>query len=210
MSKSVKSNLWFFRVDGPKDHLVAKSKELSGKIDIKRIIVAYHVGSKKENPHLHACVELSTMVQKQSFAIRIKTLYGVEARSQYALSVWDGKGGEGALSYLYHEETSEILHNKGFTEEELEAAKKANKAVQAIVNINKEKASNKFIDRAMEQLKPDASQREIFDLLFKLSKSGEVYWPGSFRAKTMIEEVYIRLSTDEAYAADYLYSKIFR
>lgn len=196
----VKSNLWFVRVDGAEEHLKAKCKQLSGCIDVRAMLAAYHTGKSKENPHCHFVIEIANEVQKQSFAIRIKTCFGIEKKTQYSLNVWDGKRDIGAVSYLYHEEDAKILTNVGFTDEELALAKQANSAVQAVVAINAERASGKLVNRALDKFGKEqhVSRKDI--LLFMLTEiqQGLSYHPGQYRLKQMVEEVEIkRANPDE-------------
>lgn len=194
-TKSTRSAYWFVRVDGPKDYLTSQCKTLVEKIDVISCLAAFHVGDKKEHPHLHMVVQLNSSPQKQSFAVRIKELFNIEKRSQYALDVWDGQRGAGACSYLFHEESAEILVNKGFSEDDIAVARAANDAVQRVVAINKDKASNKFVDKALSYFVDKTPMKyDILHYLMKLCKDGECYWPGSFRAKQLVEEVQIKLS----------------
>lgn len=201
-TKSTRSSLWFVRVDGPKEFLMAKCKQLAEQIDVSACLSAFHLGEKKENPHCHFVIELNSLLQKQSFAVRIKNLFNVEKKTQYALDIWDGKRGAGACSYLFHEDSAEILVNKGFSEDDISVARSANDAVRRVLAVNKEKASNKFVDRAIEHFKSgDPGNYELLKFFMKLAKDGDVYWPGTFRAKQLIEEVRIKLSEDDQFEA---------
>jgi len=197
-TKSTRSSYWFVRVDGPLEFLREKCKEHSQHIDVVAMLAAYHVGQKKENPHCHFVVQLSSSPQKQSYAVRLKGLFAIEKRTQYALDTWDGNRGAGACSYLYHEDGAEILVNKGFTEQELADARSANIAVQRVIAVNKEKASNKFVDKAIAHFKEGSvTNRELLSYFMRLCKDGECYWPGVYRAKQLIEEVRIKMADDQ-------------
>lgn len=208
--KSTRSKFWFVRVDGPEEHLKAKCTELSRKIDTVSMLAAYHLGEKKDNPHCHFVIELSNQPQKQSLAVRLKALFGIEKRSQYSIDVWDGERGAGACSYLFHEDDAKILLNKNFTEHDIDTARIANQSVQRVLAINKEKASGKFVDKAMEYYPDGATSRELLSYMLKLCKEGSLYWPGTFRAKQMIEEVIIKTSIDHETLVEDFYFKIFR
>lgn len=200
-AKSVKSKLWFMRLDGPEEHLRQKCGELSRSLDTVAMLAAFHKGKRGENPHCHVCIEISSEVQKQSFAVRMKSLFGITQKSQYALDVWDGNRGKGAVSYLFHEEDEVILCRKSFTDEELDDAREANAAVQAVVNVNKEKASVKLVERALAEFEGavytvDLKFRVLRWMLGEI-KQGKHYHPGSFMLKKYVEEVEIRICNEE-------------
>jgi len=196
----VKSKLWFVRVDGVEEYLRQKCGELSRCLDVKAILSAYHTGKTKENPHCHFVIEISSEIQKQSFAVRIKSLFGIEKKSQYAIDVWDGKRDVGAVSYLFHEENVKIITNVGFTDEELSFAKKSNDAIQAVVAVNAERASGKLVNRALIEFPPEqhATRLDILKYMLKEIQTGNAYHPGAYRLKQMVEEVEIkRLRSDD-------------
>lgn len=197
-AKDVKSRLWFVRADGQKSFLKEKCELLARGLDVVRCIAAYHTGKTGENPHTHICIEIRNEIQKQSFAIRIKNLFEIVKKSQYALDVWDGHDGKGAMSYLYHEENAEILCNKGFTDTQLAAAKEANAAVQAVVAVNQERASNKLVEKALTRFEGEKPDRiDILYFMLQAINSGENYHPGSFMLKKYVEEVQIKLIKTE-------------
>lgn len=199
MAKSVKSDKWFVRIDGNKEFITDKVKTLSQQIDIKCLLAAYHLGEKKDNPHCHICVETHSTVQKQSFALRIKSLFGIEKKTQYALQPWDGDHTKGAVSYLFHEDTAELIFNKGFSESELSDARLANEAVQRVVKMNKEKASGKLVEKAYEYCEKELKHFNAVDcLVFMLDeiKQGNHYHPGDFMLRRYLQEIEVRMSDD--------------
>lgn len=196
----VKSRYWFVRVDGVEEYLRQKCGELSRCLDVKAMLSAYHTGKTKENPHCHFVIEIANEIQKQSFAVRIKSLFGIEKKSQYAIDVWDSKRDVGAVSYLFHEDDVKIITNVGFTDEELSSARKANDAVQAVVAVNAERASGKLVNRALTEYPPEqhATRLQILTFMLKEINQGKAYHPGAYRLKQMVEEVEIkRLQGDD-------------
>lgn len=204
-AKSVRSKYWFVRFDGEKEFLRQKCEGLSRCLDTEAMLAAYHKGNTKENPHCHFVIELSAEIQKQSFAVRLKKHFGLEDKSRnYALDVWDGERGAGACSYLFHEEDVCFLVNKGFTQAEMDMAKAANEAVQKVVAVNKEKASMKLVDRALEEFTGKLySRTDILAFMIQLCRRGDHYWPGSFMIKKYVEEVEIRLLESDEGVWDY-------
>lgn len=189
---------WFVRVDGPRSFLEDKCKLMFQWIDVTHILAVYHEGGRKENPHCHILVKLKTVLQKQSFDVRIKKTFEIVKRSDYSTKVWDGNPGHGAGSYLFHEESAVIIYNKHFTEEEIKAFQDANEIVQKVVKVNNERASNKLIDKALIQFQDwswnaDKIEKDIFMYMMKCIHLNENYHPGDFMLKRYVQEVCIRL-----------------
>lgn len=193
--KATRSSCWFVRLDGAKEFLRQKCGELGTWIDVKAVLAVYHVGGSKENPHCHAVVETTSEIQKQSWDLRIKKLFGIEKRSQYATKVWDGIRDAGASSYMFHEEHCEVLCRKGWTDDELFAAKESCKAVQKVVAVNQQRASTKLVDKALEHFgKSNPSRREILKFMLLECRDGNSYYPGTFMLKRYVEEVELKLT----------------
>lgn len=194
MAKSVLSTTWFARFDGSKEYLNAKCIELGNQIDVVDLIAGFHIGNNKENPHVHLCITLKEARQKQSVAVRLKKHFGLEEKNRdYSLSVWDGDKTKGAVGYLFHEEGAIIFVKKGITEQELELARSSNEAVQAVVKINKERAANKLIDKAVSHfVKLDYSMDNkisVMKFMLRECKEGNNYFPGKFMLLRYVDEV---------------------
>lgn len=197
-AKSLRSKFWFVRSDGAEEFLRQKCGELATWIDVEAVLAVYHVGDSKENPHIHACVELKSEPQKQSFDKRIKALFGIEKRSQYSTKIWDGVRDAGASSYMFHEDKAKVLVHRGWTESEMDAAKKACEAVQKVVALNKERSSTKLVDRAIEQFATSGASRfQILKFMLEECREGRSYYPGTFQLKKYVEEVQLKLTTKE-------------
>lgn len=196
--KAMRSTMWFVRVDGNHGWLEAKLKQFAEKIDVKAMLCALHVGSKKDNPHCHFVVEMSSEVQKQSYAVRVKNHFEITKKTEYAIDIWDGERGAGACSYLFHEEDAKIVINKGFTEDDLQRARDANVAVQKVVAVNKEKASKNLVGRALEHFQDKKNMPymkvEILTWMLQEIKEGNHYYPGEYRLKQFVEEVELGLN----------------
>lgn len=210
---TVKSSMWFARIDGNKEFLSTKCKELANAIDTKAMLAFYHLGEKKDNPHCHLCIETTTLIQKQSFAVRLKTLFNIEKKSQYALQPWDGNRTAGAVSYMFHESEAIMLWNKGFTEDELNSARQSNDAVQRVVAINKEKASGKLVEKTYEYAQKELKTFDAVKIItFMLSeiKEGNNYHPGDFMLKKYLEEIEVRMCSDLEGMAQSMFSRWYR
>lgn len=212
MAKSTVSSLWFVRVDGSESFLTEKCDELANCIDTKAILAIRHLGDKKTNTHVHFVIDTSSS-QKQSFAIRIKKLFGIQKRTDYAIEVWDGEKTGGAVSYMFHEEDFKEICRKGFSDEDVNMAYANHQATQKVVAVNKQKASGKLVDRTLEHFKdctdPQNSRKEILTFMLQEIRAGNSYHPGEFRLKSFMEEVIIKLLPDSEldYYADLLLTK---
>lgn len=195
--------LWFVRVDGVKSFLRQKCVELASCLDVKKMLSAYHEGDSKENPHCHFVIELMGPIQKQSVDARFKKHFEVDKvirgkNPNYSSKPWDGDCYKGATGYIFHDSAFEILSNVGFTSEMLESCRKSNEAVQAVVAVNNERASNKMVDKAIEHFKNTYTTRfDILKYFITLIRAGEHYHPGSYVLKKYVEEVQMKLCDSE-------------
>jgi len=194
--KSAVSSLWFIRVDGDESVLRPKVRSFAERIDVISLISVHHLGSKKENPHMHACIGMSNSIEKQSFAIQIKKHFEIVDRG-YALDVWDGLRNKGATTYLFHE-MGNVLVSKQWSESEIKEAQHIGYQIAQAVAETKEKASQKLVERALKHfgdIKPN--RFEILLFMMKEIQSGTAYHPGNFKLKSYVEEVEIRLTSGE-------------
>lgn len=197
MPSVVRSRMWFCRIDGPEEYLKEKSAQILQWLDTVRLLCAFHEGKANENPHIHFVLELSSELQKQSFDVRLKTLFKLTKASDWSSKSWDGA--ESACSYLFHENTTPF-NNKGFTEEDIQRFSKLNEDVQKVVAVNKEKGPNRSVSRVLLKLQDahalgdisNATREEILSLFVMDIYEGVMYEPGDFQLKRLVEEVYIK------------------
>lgn len=197
MPSTAKSSSWFVRVDGPKEFLTDKLKELSNAIDTSSILGLFHKGQTGENPHTHFVINTNVVIQQQSFAIRIKKLFNIEKKSQFSIKVWDGS--DAACSYMFHETEEDVLINKGYSIESIDKFRELNKKVQEVIAVNKQRggrAVNRLVDEYREH-NDVPTRREIASRMFEMIRDGEMYEPGDFKIKAYIEEVYCKTRKDE-------------
>jgi len=200
MPSSDKSCKWFCNVDGSKEFLTEKVKVMANWVDCTRLLSAYHLGAKGENPHCHWVIELSSELQRQSYVGRLKKLFGIEKNTKgWSVQIWKD---DGACSYLFHEQDECILFNKGFTEDDLARYRKLNEDVQKVVAINKERGGNRVVERVLGTPGIELRDRRwIATELFGYIRRGEMYEPGDFRLKAMIEEIYLKSREDDEWEA---------
>lgn len=211
-----RSDMWFFRVTVP--HTVAESeivKILQWRTpfgdEVVSFLAATHIGKKGENEHFHAIIKLTTQLQKQSFDVRIKKLYGVSGNEYYSSKPWDGS--DAACSYLFHEESARIIANRGYSDEDIERFKKLNADVQKVVAVNAERASHKHVEKVIEKIKLSGhswSQRMIFDEFVRRIYNREMYDPGDYQLKKYIEEVSILQCEDDIQLNAYSDERYYR
>lgn len=193
MPSVAKSTKWFIRVDGNKDDLTERCKEMKGWIDTHRIYGMYHTGETKENPHCHIVIELTSELQKQSMDVRVKKLFKIDKKSNYSSKVWDGS--ESAISYMYHEPDAVGIVNKGFSEDELDKCKELNASVQRVVALAKNKSPGKSVDKVIEHFRVEGytpSRRDIARQYLNMIRDGEMFEPGNWHLEKLIEEAYLK------------------
>lgn len=207
----VTSKHWFIRITKPHLELMSslyrsKVELVDGKLqlaqtmddltwwmaDHSRILVVSHVGEKTEKEHVHCLVELSEPKQKQTVDKRYKRECGVSG-PDYSSKVWDGDMGSGAGSYLFHDPTARILVNVGFTDEQIENFRRLNQEVQKVIEVNKQRASGRCVDRLLNAIVDSGrnwTRVEIARRLITDIKEGVMYEPGDYVLRRYIEEIY--------------------
>lgn len=214
-SKSTVSTSWFIRVDGEIEVLRPKLLLFAQALDVVSMLATHHNGQKRENPHCHIVIQMSesSAIQKASYAIRVKKQFEVVDRG-YALDVWDGRKAEyGAGSYLFHEQPATILHSKSWSPDEIKEAQRIAVLTNAAVDEAKQKASVKYVEKAIAHFKDKASapsKYELFSYMMHEVHEQKMYWPGTFKAKQLVEEVEIKLTTNLQHLTNEYYGNIFR
>ena len=204
-----KSDKWFVRVDGNQEFLKDKLKELSSAIDTVKLLALYHIGEKSDNPHTHFVLTTSTVIQHQSFNVRIKKLFAIEKKSQFSVKVWNGE--DGACSYMFHEPNEVILCNKGYSDEDISKFRELNVKVQEVIAINKQRGG-RVVDKLLERYGTDTpTRREILNDMLEMIRDGEMYEPGDYQLSKYVEEVFLK-TTGKVDFEDYVeerYRKLF-
>lgn len=200
MASTTRSDKWFARVTVP--HAFAKSEmsKILSWLDLKTILVATHVGERNEGEHIHLVVALTSNLQKQSFDVRLKTIYGVKGNAFYSSKPWDGN--DSACSYLFHDPNVEVIANKGYTEQDLERFRKLNADVQKVIAVNKDRASNRHVEKLVEwcgDQGQNVTDFQIYREIMRRVREGEMYYPGDYNLKKMVTEVVIRILTPEQF-----------
>jgi len=190
MPSTAVSYNWFVRITI--DHDVVKEKLLivRGWIDLEQILCLAHVGNNTEKEHIHFCLKMKSLLQKQSLDVRIKKLFGVQGHL-YSSKVWDED--DKALSYMFHQDDAPIFLNIGYTAADIKLFYDKNAAIQKVMKVNKARASVKMLDAMVEHFKGQANVQlcDVHRLSLEWIRDGKFYHPG-FRLKAYIEECYMR------------------
>jgi len=205
------SKTWFCRVDGQKEFLSGKLKEILGWVDCVRLLGAHHIGSKKEHPHIHFVIELSSELQKQSFDTRFKKVFNPDKKSDFSTKPWDLA--DAPCSYLFHEPTADVIVNRGFSDDDISRFKKLNEGVQSVIAVNKGRGPARIVDRIVTEIGSTyVDRKDILGKLVKLIYAGEMYEPGDYKLKSIVEEIYLKSrSKDEIKEyIDQRYANLFR
>jgi hypothetical protein len=154
-----------------------------------------HVGEKNEREHIHIAIEFPTEIAKQTMDVRFKKLFPVKG-PDYSSKIWDGN--VDALSYMFHDATHEILANKGHTDADIQQYIALHKKVDAVVQQNKLRAPGRKVDSLLEKFAGEIpTRREIGIEFLRMIRAGEMYEPGDYKLKALIEEVFMKLHVHE-------------
>lgn len=210
MPSIVRSNMWFYRVTVPHEFAVSQMVQILSWIDLESILIVGHLGDKNENPHVHGVVKLSSNLQKQSFDLRLKQIYGVKGNGLYSSKSWDGS--DSACSYLFHEKDAKIIANRGYSESDIDRFKKLNDDVQKVIAVNKDRASHRHVDKVIEKINESGKQwsrRDILEEFVLRIRDGEMYDPGDFMLKRYIEEIMIKQCYEEKQISAYVHDRYY-
>jgi len=208
MPAVAKSDKWFFRITLPHKAVTTMWQDALQTIkfiDMTRCLIVGHVGEKTEKEHVHGIISLSKIIQKQSFDVRLKSVFGVSG-ADYSSKLWDGGMEHGAGSYLYHDTHATEIYVKGFTEDERSKFRECNQQVQVLVEENKSRASGRCVDRILDQIKLSNriwTRSEIAMKILEDIKDDRMYECGDYTIRKYLEEIYMKqLSKDQwtAYA----------
>lgn len=202
-----------FRLDALDGYQELLSK-LTEYEDVISIVIVQHEGTTKENPHYHGVVK-TTAVQ-QTFRKRLKTLF-TKGKGNGHLSVKDWDGNHDAVSYLFHEDpNSNLLVQKGFTDEDIAKARERNLAVREQVITAKQKASWRVEELVYRECDPRNSYTNEYlaKRIFLVAQRTGKYAPTDFKCKQMVLRIQFLLCAgneeqEEFHASNYA-SGIFR
>lgn len=209
MPSTIKSNKWFFRVTMPHKAISELwERAMIGVkfIDMTRCLMVAHVGEKTEKEHVHCIIEINKEIQKQSFDVRIKSVFGVSG-ADYSSKPWDGNMEHGAGSYLYHDPDAYEVYFKGFTLDDIDRFKRCNQQIQEVVQENKSRASGRCVERTLAIITESNrywTRAEIAMRLLKDIREDKMYECGDFVLRKYIEEIYAKQLKDtewEQYAS---------
>jgi len=203
-SRDTKSTHWFVRITYP--HIEVQSKLSLIEMSCQNLFIVSHVGERTEKEHIHLAIVLHQEATKQTLDNRLKKIFPVKG-SDYSSKYWDGK--EEVMSYMFHDVNHKIIYNKGYTEGDIVRFKELHRKVNIVVEHNKQRAPGRRIDGVVEHFKGVIpTKREIAFRFLEMIKNGEMYEPGDYRLKTMIEEVYLKLHTTKEDFEIYCASRI--
>jgi len=197
-----KSDKWFFRVTLSHANVKLLWNNALNTIkllDMERCLIVGHVGEKTEKEHVHGIIKLSKLLQKQSFDVRLKSIFNVSG-ADYSSKPWDGGMEHGAGSYMYHDPTATEIYIKGFTDEELNKFRECNQQVQVVVEEAKSRASGRCVDRTLTlitQSNRNWTRSEILRQLLADIREDAMYECGDYTLSKYAEEIYMKQMTKQ-------------
>lgn len=190
-SRDAKSTHWFVRITYP--HAELSNKLMMFPTMSDQYLIVSHVGEKNDREHIHIAIVLLQECTKQTLDNRLKKIFPVKG-SDYSSKIWDGK--TEALSYMFHDANHKVVSFLGYTEEDLHEYRELNAKVQAVVEINKQRAPGRKVDGLVEKFRNDVDISSRYDIgmeVIRMIQAGEMYEPGDWKLKAIIEEVYMKL-----------------
>lgn len=217
MPSTQKSDKWFFRITLPHEAVAmlwTQALSTVKLIDMTRCLIVSHIGEKTEKQHVHGIIELSKVIQKQSFDVRLKSIFPVTG-ADYSSKQWDGGMEHGAGSYMYHDPSATEIYNKGFTQEHLNRFRECHADIAEVVEENKSRASGRCVDRILALIKTSNhnwTRKEILMNMLNDIKEDRMYECGDFVLAKYCEEIYMKqmTNTDWQQYANYRVSHILR
>jgi len=210
MPSTKTSTSWFIRITAPHSHLRTKVNELKENIDVVKMAIGYHTGSKTNKEHVHIALQLMTGLQQQSINKRIKKLFEVSG-ADYSSKIWDGS--YKVLSYLYHDETGTVEYHKfDISPEQMAEIKRTHEVYKEIVQTAKAKASTRIPERILLEIEESGEKWHIRRILTRILtgvKNNEWYPPGP-QMERIVQEIRIKQDPESAIPelVDYYYSRM--
>lgn len=172
-------------------------QEMARDPDYNKVLCVSHKGSKDEPSHYHLCI--GTSVKEDAMRKRMKKLFTKgKGNGHCSIKPWLDAGG---VSYCFHEQDECIVINKGFSDEEIATARKANAKIQEEIKKAKEKASWKLEEQAFAVLKarekPYYTEMEIGMCIVNLALTGDKYVPNDWLLRAMVSKLQWRLAGNE-------------
>jgi len=206
-ARDVTSYKWFVRVTYP--HAECKQKMSMIQLQCKSLLVVTHIGDRTEKEHIHMAMELSNAITKQGLDVKLKKIFPVRG-SDYSSKIWDGN--DEACSYMFHDPNGEVICSHGHTPESIQSYIAMNAKVQKIVAINKEKAPGRKTDKVVQIFNHGKdgvpSKYDVAREFVKMIREGEMYEPGDYKLKCMIEEVILKCTSEDGLES-YVQNRVF-
>lgn len=187
---------WFIRITDKDNVLRERFVEFfNGYSPVKALALA-HEGAGKENPHYHIAIEFATGIKIDTLRKQILSAFPeCKGNKGYAMERWDTN--VKVLSYLFHEETNDIVLNKGYSDSDLEEFRKKN--TETKVAYAQAKSSSIFAHVqnmcvAHDNYNPEFIIREYFRECVKQEK----LVPSKFQMKRMIDTILAKHDIDDA------------
>lgn len=199
-AKTTKSTRWWIRIDGPHEFLKSKYLAVCGWPDHVSSGIAYHLGEKKDNPHCHIALTTSSDIQKQSLAVRIKSLFDIKTKGAYMVEPWDGQ--LKVFSYMYHdgesEENVDVTRAK-LSPDDIAHISTLRSVYKEIVTSANEKAKHKCITGTLEAIQFSGSiwtPKDIMRFILSGVRENKWYNPGPCLFR-YVDEIYLKQGSAE-------------
>ena len=156
-----------------------------------RCMYVYHTGKKGDNPHYHFC--LTCDYKQPALRAELKKYFNLAKGNRHlSLKKWDGN--PKACSYLFHEGTEPVVL-KGFSQEEVDVFREANKDIQDEI---KDKSPNKLCATMYEKFKgTQPSKFQLFSAIMNECRSNGSFFPNKFQLERWLMKIEAMLTEGE-------------
>lgn len=177
-----------------------------------RVLGAFHLGKKKNNPHWHFCITCDWTNVPALRAHLNKHFTLAKGNTHISLKDWDGSAK--ACSYLFHEECTDPVIQKGYTEDEVlefqqqnhEIQEKMLKPLQVVEKVVHDMQEKYGIKRAAYD------KREIFDRVIQIYRAHSAWLPEQRQCLRLINKIRSDLAQNddqERFLLNTLYKEYF-
>lgn len=183
---------WFVRITQPHEFVKIQLSSILTWSSVKRVLVVSHVGEKTKKQHVHLLLSVVRPLQQQTVSVMFKKFF-LEPRC-ISVKQWDGKcEGESALSYLWHDTSAQILFNKGFDDDIINASKQVCADVVNVVNERKQRSPGHCVSKILDEIiksKRVWNEQQICMRILNMIRDGQMYEPGDFMITRYVNEIY--------------------
>lgn len=155
--------------------------------DITHALALGHKGEHEDNAHIHIALTFAEAIKSDTLRKRFSLLFTLgKGNGHISVKKWDGN--DRALSYMFHEETEDIVLSKGYSPEDIEKYKTKDQEVKADYKTNRDNSIFAHTQRVCLANANFSPAYIIRVYMLELHKRGKMY-PGDYKMKNIVETI---------------------